>query len=84
MKVQKYTHLSSLNKILVDLNTTPWYFYQVKSHFQFSIGQIKEDIFWRLLDKGEIPRIMLVNDRRVKKVWDETVPTEEMIRAENP
>jgi len=50
----------------------------------FSIGQIKEDIFWQLLDKGEIPRIILVNDRRVKKVWDETVPTAEMIRAENP
>jgi len=50
----------------------------------FSIGQIKKDIFWQLLDKGEIPRIMLVNDRRVKKVWDETVPTAEMIRAENP
>ena len=50
----------------------------------FSIGQIKKDIFWRLLDEGEIPRIILVNDRRVKKVWDETVPTAEMIRAENP
>jgi hypothetical protein len=25
-----------------------------------------------------------VNDRRVKKVWDETVPTAEMIRAEYP
>jgi len=47
----------------------------------FSIGRIKEDIFWQLLDKGEIPRIMLVNDRRVTKVWDETVPTAEMIRA---
>jgi thiol-disulfide isomerase/thioredoxin len=50
----------------------------------FSIGQIEKDIFWRLLDKGEIPRIMLVSDRRVKKVWDETVPTAEMIREENP
>ncbi len=46
------------------------------------IGQIKEDIFWQLLDKGEIPRIILVNDRHVKKVWDEMVPTAEMIRAD--
>jgi hypothetical protein len=50
----------------------------------FSIGQIERDTFWRLLDKGEIPRILLVNDSRVKKVWDETVPTAEMIRAEDP
>jgi len=50
----------------------------------FSIAQIKKDIFWRLLDKGEIPRIILVNQRRVMKVWDETVPTAEMIRAESP
>jgi len=50
----------------------------------FSIARIKENIFWRLLDKGEIPLIMLVNDRCVKKVWDKTVPTAEIIRAEDP
>jgi len=37
-----------------------------------------------LLDKGEISLIMLVNDRCVKKVWDKTVPTAEIIRAEDP
>ncbi len=50
----------------------------------FPIGQVDQDIFWRLLADGDMPRVMLVRDGRVKRVWDNTVPGEEMVRAENP
>ena len=50
----------------------------------FPIGQVDQDVFWRLLADGDIPRVMLVRDGRVKRVWDNTVPGEEMVRAENP
>jgi hypothetical protein len=50
----------------------------------FPIGQVDQDVFWRLLADGDLPRVMLVRDGRVKRVWDNTVPDEEMVRAENP
>ena len=40
----------------------------------FPIIQIREDDFWRLLGDGDIPRTMLVRDRRLERVWDETIP----------
>lgn len=48
----------------------------------FPIGHISDDLFWRLLADGDMPRIILLHDGRTKKVWDQTVPDEDAIRAE--
>ncbi len=47
----------------------------------FPIEQISDDTFWRLLGDGHIPRIFLVRDGRILKVWDGRVPDEKSIRA---
>lgn len=47
----------------------------------FPIGQISEDDFWRLLGEGDIPRIFLLHDRRVQRIWDGKVPDEAEIKA---
>ena len=47
----------------------------------FLLGQIREDVFWRMLADGDIPRIILVQDGRVQQVWDQTVPDEDSVRA---
>jgi hypothetical protein len=47
----------------------------------FPIEQISDDAFWRLLGDGYIPRIFLVRDGRILKVWDRKVPEETSIRA---
>ena len=45
----------------------------------FRIGRIKENAFWHLLREGEMPRIILVRDKKVQQVWDHTIPTRQMI-----
>jgi hypothetical protein len=47
----------------------------------FPIEQISDDAFWRLLGDGYTPRIFLVRDGRILKVWDRKVPEEKSIRA---
>lgn len=47
---------------------------------EFPMFGITEDNFWELLGDGDVPRIMLVNDRRVLNIWDVTVPDIEEIR----
>lgn len=47
----------------------------------FPIGQVREDVFLRLLGEGDIPRIILVRDGRVEHVWDQTVPDKDSIIA---
>lgn len=46
----------------------------------FPIEQVSDDVFWRLLGDGHIPRIFLLRDGRILKVWDGTVPDEKSIR----
>ena len=48
----------------------------------FPIGHISDDLFWRLLADGDMPRIILLHDGRIKRVWDQTVPNEDAIKAE--
>ncbi|UCD86602.1 MAG: hypothetical protein JSV01_02150 [Desulfobacterales bacterium] len=50
----------------------------------FPIGHISEDLFWRLLADGDMPRIILLRDRRVQQVWDQTVPGEDAVKAVQP
>ena len=46
----------------------------------FPVLRITEENFWELLGDGDVPRIILVNDRRVLKIWNETIPDIEEIR----
>ena len=50
----------------------------------FPLGQIDDEDFWRLLGDGDMPRILLVQDGRILRVWDESVPDENMIRDSLP
>jgi len=55
----------------------------------FPIGHISEDLFWRLLSDGDMPRTILLQDGHIRHVWDQTVPTRNDIQAaysvqENP
>jgi hypothetical protein len=45
----------------------------------FLIGQIDDDLFWRLLGNGTTPRLLLVKQGRIAKIWDQAVPKAELI-----
>ena len=47
----------------------------------FPIEKIEEDAFWRLLTEGNIPRIFLVRDGHVQRIWDQKVPDKGRIKA---
>jgi thiol-disulfide isomerase/thioredoxin len=47
----------------------------------FPVAQIGDKEFWRLLGTGKMPRLMLVQDGRVQKIWDQTVPEKETIKT---
>lgn len=47
----------------------------------FPIGQIGEKEFLKLLAAGETPRIMLVRDQQVLKIWDKDIPPKAEIKA---
>ena len=47
----------------------------------FPIGKIAEDVFWRLLGDGDMPRVILVRNGHVQKVWDQKVPEKDRIKA---
>ena len=46
----------------------------------FPIGKIEEDVFWRLLTEGDIPRIILACDGHVQQIWDQMVPDKDTIK----
>ena len=49
----------------------------------FDVYQIPDDDFWRLLDDGEIPRTILIDNGIVIKKWDFTAPgINDLISAE--
>ncbi len=48
----------------------------------FQLGQVEDKIFWRLLGKGQMPRIILFDKGRITKTWDRHVPSyDEVERA---
>lgn len=47
----------------------------------FPIGHISDDLFWRLLSDGDLPRTILLKDGGVRNVWDQIVPTRDDIQA---
>ena len=48
-------------------------------HPLFALGQIEDEVFWRLLGDGDMPRTILVRDGFVKRVWDVDPPTADAI-----
>ncbi|MFC1863823.1 MauE/DoxX family redox-associated membrane protein [Thermodesulfobacteriota bacterium] len=54
-----------------------------KEQFQpfFPISKISEEDFWGLLGTGNMPRIILVRDKLVKRVWYEAVPSADEIKS---
>jgi len=50
-------------------------------HPAFPLRQIGEDVFWRLLGHGDVPRIILLKDERVVGVWDKDVPSGDIVRS---
>jgi thiol-disulfide isomerase/thioredoxin/uncharacterized membrane protein YphA (DoxX/SURF4 family) len=47
----------------------------------FEIYEIPDNDFWRLLDDGEIPRTILIDDGIVVKKWDSAAPDIDAIKA---
>lgn len=50
----------------------------------FKFFQIPGNDFWRLLDDGDIPRIILINNGKILKKWDFAVPEIDEIKAQLP
>jgi hypothetical protein len=47
----------------------------------FPLGQIEDNVFWRLLGDGDMPRTILTHDGTVKQVWDLNPPTADAVGA---
>lgn len=45
----------------------------------FPICRVSDDLFWKLLGNGDIPRLLLVRRGKIEKTWDQTVPEPGMI-----
>jgi hypothetical protein len=50
----------------------------------FPLGQIEDDVFWRLLGDGDMPRTILTHDGTVKQVWDLNPPTADAVQVPPP
>jgi len=46
----------------------------------FPIGQIKEDVFWRLIADNNMPSVILLRDGHVQQIWDEKIPDKDGIK----
>lgn len=47
---------------------------------EFPLGRISYDDFMRLFERGKTPRMMLVRDAAVVKIWDGVVPSADEVR----
>jgi hypothetical protein len=45
----------------------------------FPLGQIEDNVFWRLLGDGDMPRTILTHDGYVKQIWDLNPPTADAV-----
>jgi hypothetical protein len=50
----------------------------------FPLGQINDELFWRLLGNGETPKLLLARQGKIVKTWDQEVPEPWMIQENNP
>lgn len=50
----------------------------------FPLGQIEDDVFWRLLGDGDMPRTILTHQGYIKKIWDLNPPTADAVQVPPP
>ena len=50
----------------------------------FPLGQIEEDVFWRLLGDGDMPRTILTHRGTVKQIWDLNPPSVDAVALPPP
>ena len=43
--------------------------------------RIGENDFWKLLEDGEIPRVILFHKQKIVKTWDEELPDKADIKS---
>jgi uncharacterized membrane protein YphA (DoxX/SURF4 family) len=58
--------------------------FQRKFGAKFPIGKISDQDFLKLLEKGETPRIFLLNEGKVLKIWDKESPTVDELKNALP
>jgi uncharacterized membrane protein YphA (DoxX/SURF4 family) len=58
--------------------------FQRKFNAKFPLGRISTEDFLKLLDKGETPRIFLLQDGKVLKIWDQQSPTNDELKIALP
>ena len=46
----------------------------------FPIGQIKGNVFWRLIADNNIPSVILLRNGHVLQIWDEKIPDKDRIK----
>ena len=55
--------------------------FREKFGLRFPLGRVSRGDFLRLLERGQTPRLFLLRDGAVVKIWDGNVPTEAEIKA---
>lgn len=58
--------------------------FQRKFSSKFPIGRISSEDFLKLLEKGETPRIFLLQDSKILKIWDKDSPNVDELKAALP
>jgi uncharacterized membrane protein YphA (DoxX/SURF4 family) len=58
--------------------------FQKKFNSKFPIGRISDTDFFKLLEKGDTPRVFLLKDSKVLKIWDAKSPTIDELKAALP
>ncbi len=76
----KSSTLAPLNAICSNKPDEIKYF-QKKFDAKFPIGRISDTDFFKLLEKGDTPRVFLLKEGKVLKIWDGRSPTEEEVKA---
>ncbi|MBL8150826.1 MAG: hypothetical protein JNN15_12950 [Blastocatellia bacterium] len=55
--------------------------FKEKFKASFSIGRISDEDFLKLLERGDTPRLFLLKDGKVTKIWEAHVPTEAELKS---
>lgn len=82
-KLNALTHDASLPPMVALCKNEEWRRVLFANTYKpaFPLGQIGEKEFLKLLAAGETPRLMLVRDQEVLKIWDKDVPPVGEIKA---
>ncbi len=58
--------------------------FQRKFTAKFPIGRISAEDFLKLLEKGDTPRLFLLQDGKVLKIWDKECPSNDELKGSLP